>query len=444
LIDDIFGIWSGPKSELEDFIQYLNNNHDTIKFTSDISETEIAFLDTVAYIDNNKIKTKLYKKPTDNKQYLHFNSEHPQHVKEAIPYAQALRYRRIIEDDNIFNAEILKLKNSFLTRNYPVEIIDKAITRVNTLKRLDIIAYKTKTAKKFNATPLILTYSNALTSNHSKNANKFLAKAWRDLTTAYPHLLNLPKPQIVYKKTTSVNTLLVSTLFPPPRWNKPQADHSNNFHTTAPKFDNGNPDPHTNHNPKPLSPTTLQTVPMLTYRCKPCMLTVNKSKTAKCLTCNSITHSNNFHSSTYNKAFSFPQAMDCQTSNIVYLITCTKCSIQYVGETKNSLRTRLNQHRHDVHVNFNTPIGIHFNSLHHTIKNLQIAPIEQLNNCDVNHRRIREAFWQFTLGTTFPSGLNGFPVDKRDMFENFELMNHNDLSLFVCLKTLENSNQDDD
>ena len=35
---------------------------------------------------------------------------------------------------------------------------------------------------------------------------------------------------------------------------------------------------------------------------------------------------------------------DCGTMNVVYLISCTRCSAKYVGETGNTLRTRMNQH----------------------------------------------------------------------------------------------------
>ena len=69
------GSW---KQALEDFIHLSNNIHPTIKFALNNSETEIAFLDTIIYRGkDNQILTRLYNKPTDNKQYLHYNSAHP-------------------------------------------------------------------------------------------------------------------------------------------------------------------------------------------------------------------------------------------------------------------------------------------------------------------------------------------------------------------------------
>ena len=45
LIDDIFLIWHYGMDSLLEFIEHLNTVHPTDKFTSDISHTEISFLD---------------------------------------------------------------------------------------------------------------------------------------------------------------------------------------------------------------------------------------------------------------------------------------------------------------------------------------------------------------------------------------------------------------
>ena len=77
-IDDIFMIWGHGRYALEDFKHLANNIHPTIKFSFNSNEQEIPFLDTIIYRGNNNyILTRLYHTPTDNKQYLHFNSAHP-------------------------------------------------------------------------------------------------------------------------------------------------------------------------------------------------------------------------------------------------------------------------------------------------------------------------------------------------------------------------------
>ena len=46
-IDDIFVIWTGSKSEFITFMTKINQIHNTIKFTHELSETELTFLDNV-------------------------------------------------------------------------------------------------------------------------------------------------------------------------------------------------------------------------------------------------------------------------------------------------------------------------------------------------------------------------------------------------------------
>ena len=45
-IDGIFSLWNIDKKDIGLFIELANNHHPTIKFTAEISDTEITFLDT--------------------------------------------------------------------------------------------------------------------------------------------------------------------------------------------------------------------------------------------------------------------------------------------------------------------------------------------------------------------------------------------------------------
>ena len=92
-IDDIFMIWNHGEPELEILLTRLNQFHPTIKFTEEHSEYGIPFLDTFTYIDGEELKTRVYHKPTDNKQYLHYNSCHPLQQKNSIPYSLLLELK---------------------------------------------------------------------------------------------------------------------------------------------------------------------------------------------------------------------------------------------------------------------------------------------------------------------------------------------------------------
>ena len=57
-IGDIFFIWTGSKTDPENFLNELNTKHPSTKFEYEISKERISFLDTEIYIKNNKLQQK--------------------------------------------------------------------------------------------------------------------------------------------------------------------------------------------------------------------------------------------------------------------------------------------------------------------------------------------------------------------------------------------------
>ena len=64
-IDDVFAIWDKEQNELENFLQQINDFHNTIKFTAEWSTEWVSFLDTTVILDAGTIHTDLYTKPID-------------------------------------------------------------------------------------------------------------------------------------------------------------------------------------------------------------------------------------------------------------------------------------------------------------------------------------------------------------------------------------------
>ena len=94
-IDDLFLIWTGTKEQFKDFVTSLNSQHPSIKFSYQISNKSINFLDATVYIKNKRLHTTIFTKPTDKQNYLHYKSEHPLPLKNNIPFGQILRIKRI-------------------------------------------------------------------------------------------------------------------------------------------------------------------------------------------------------------------------------------------------------------------------------------------------------------------------------------------------------------
>ena len=80
-IDDIFLLWTHGRPALDDFILRANSIHPTIKFTVDISNEKVPFLDVMVSLTPVGFKTSLYRKPTDRPTYLNYTSFHPPHIK---------------------------------------------------------------------------------------------------------------------------------------------------------------------------------------------------------------------------------------------------------------------------------------------------------------------------------------------------------------------------
>ena len=124
---------------LEEFILHLNTVHPTLKFTSVISSTEIAFLDLTIYITDDKLCTRLYTKGTDRHMYLNFHSEHPLNLKRSIPYSQFLRLKRIHSESYYLIQSQIHLNWYFIWRKYPHDVVLEAWQKTNKVNRESLL-----------------------------------------------------------------------------------------------------------------------------------------------------------------------------------------------------------------------------------------------------------------------------------------------------------------
>ena len=103
-IDDIFMVWNHAQYELTNFITHLNTSSENITFGSESSSSTLNFLDVTVNLVDNQISTDLYTKPTDRNTYLQYDSTHPKHCMNGLPYGQFLHIRRIRNRNTDFTA----------------------------------------------------------------------------------------------------------------------------------------------------------------------------------------------------------------------------------------------------------------------------------------------------------------------------------------------------
>ena len=111
------------REELTQFKTVINSFHPALKYTWEIFDTSLAFLDIKISIEGNGLCTSVYYKPTDSHSYLLYSSSHPSHVKNSIPFSQFLRLRRLCSDDSDFSEKSEAMCQFFDKRGYPVSVV---------------------------------------------------------------------------------------------------------------------------------------------------------------------------------------------------------------------------------------------------------------------------------------------------------------------------------
>ena len=116
-IDDIFFIWKHGEVSLKVFIDQVNLFHPTITFTAEYSKEELNFLDLNIKLSDRELKTDLFVKPTDTRQFLDPTSSHPYHSKKEIRYSQPLRLSGICSDNEDFDKRCYDLEKWLMEKS---------------------------------------------------------------------------------------------------------------------------------------------------------------------------------------------------------------------------------------------------------------------------------------------------------------------------------------
>ena len=88
--------------KLKVFLEDLNKFNPNLKFTSNSSEKNVAFLELKFKLKQGKMKMDLHVKPMDRHQYLHYTSSHLEHTKQSIVFSQSFMIIRICSQTEDF------------------------------------------------------------------------------------------------------------------------------------------------------------------------------------------------------------------------------------------------------------------------------------------------------------------------------------------------------
>ena len=136
-------------------------------------------------------------------------------------------------------------------------------------------------------------------------------------------------------------------------------------------------------------------------------------KSNTCDVCNYVTPSSSFTSHTTKRGYNINYQLDCNSNNVVYLITCKVCGLQYVGSTSTKFRLRFNNHKsrlraHSRKSNIDKEsddfVYKHFHSTgHHGLRDVSVQIIDKGHNNEKLF--IKEGEWAYRLQTLKPEGL---------------------------------------
>ena len=359
-IDDIFMVWAEGEEKLLEFLKNINNFHDTIKFTFDWSRDCINYLDVQVINKGGVIETDLYTKPTDKHQYLYHTSCHPKGCKRSIPYSQALRLKRICSTPASFENRAKELTHFLVARGYHHKFVCDQIQKVRGMDREILLTRNTQ--PPCDRIPFTVTYHPRLPNigGFLKELHPLLQLSDR-CNQAVPHV-----PMMAFRRPKNLQDYLVRAKL------------------------------------RPVS--NSDRVTKGTMHCK----------SNRCDVCNYVTPSSSFTSHTTKRSYNINYQLDCNSNNVVYLITCKACGLQYVGSTSTKFRLRFNNHKSRLRAHSrkcNTDkesddfVYKHFHGPgHHGLRDVSVQIIDKVHNNEKLF--IKEGEWAYRLQTLKPEGLN--------------------------------------
>ena len=105
--------------------------------------------------------------------------------------------------------------------------------------------------------------------------------------------------------------------------------------------------------------------------------------------------------------------VSCRSSNLIYCLTCRKCGMQYVGQTKRRLSKRLCEHLKDIDDdNRDRIVARHYNQRDHSgTRDVTVHVLEFVKKAPESEAALKirlrvEERWIHLLRCPIPSGLN--------------------------------------
>lgn len=177
-------------------------------FSADISVTKVNYLDLEVFIENGRMCTKLFRKPTAGNSILHSTSSHPSNLISSIPYGELLRIKRngTNENDFLISAEVSIAR--FKKRGYSTKLLETTLHKVQQFERKVLFEEhgKSKDEKKCR---MVTTFSKG-----ADQLRNILRKNWNLLKMDPVIGSDVPaRPMITFRKARALRDMVTSSHF---------------------------------------------------------------------------------------------------------------------------------------------------------------------------------------------------------------------------------------
>lgn len=112
-----------------------------------------------------------------------------------------------------------------------------------------------------------------------------------------------------------------------------------------------------------------------------------------CETCKLLDVGPDIKITSTNKTFTVKHNMNCETQNLIYIITCNGCKKQYVGETGNELKTRMTLHRQHIRHPECRKLGVSKHIAECGRGGFTVFPFYKMDKEITSHRRNKETYF---------------------------------------------------
>ncbi|XP_049834002.1 uncharacterized protein LOC126278150 [Schistocerca gregaria] len=353
--DDIFMIWTHSK-ELQNFLSNLNS-FGSIRFTWSYSKSHATFLDVDLHLFNGQLHTFVHIKPINKQQYLHYDSCHPFHIKQPLPYSLGLRGKRICSSPESLNHYTNNLKTALASCNYPPDLVQKQIARATSSSPQT----QNLSQKNPKSAPLVTGYFPGLdqTLHVALQQGYNFLKSCPEMRSILHEILPTP-PRVSFRRLPNLRSLLV----------------------------------HPYEIPKPPS------LPSGSYPCNH----------PRCKTCPMHPPTTTYSSPVIRKVYMIKGRATCESSHVIYQLTCLHCEAFYVGMTSNKRSIHMNGHRQAVFDgNEDHPVAKHaLVHSQHILTQCYTVRVRWILPTDTNLSELWrwELALQYILSSHYPTGLN--------------------------------------